>query len=134
MTLIPLKDYCRTHGLNWKRARRYARDGAFGEARKVLGRWSCPEGMVVPALPIADPYPGRERYFIYLTEAEYGLMRDSAMRVIPGPALHAQGVEQAQAQQRVQAACASPSGGLLMWLAELIAISRLRKEINDLDK
>lgn len=99
---LPLREYCRSHGTDPGRAARYARKGLYGQATKILGKWAVPADMPLPALPQADPYPGRDRYFIWATEAEFERMKSEGCRVMNGAELHALNAEQAQTLQNAQ--------------------------------
>ena len=100
---IALAAYCKWHDVDPKRAARYARKGLFGDAYKILGKWAVPVNMPLPALPQIDPYPGRDRYFIWATEAEFERMQEDDCRVMGGAELHALNAVEARTLQDAQA-------------------------------
>ena len=73
--LVKLSEYCETHGIDGKRARRLARIGKFPGASKTLGVWAIDKNAPVPTLPVAGTRgtsrtDGRKRYIVYANTNE----------------------------------------------------------------
>lgn len=80
--VIRLKEYCETHGIDYKRARRMARKGQFPGTQKLLadangkgGIWAVDADAPAPTFTTTTRgttrEDGRQRYTIYLTPNEY---------------------------------------------------------------
>lgn len=74
--LVTLKEYCATHGIDYKRARRAAKAGKLDGAFKALGRYAIAADAPVPELPAKGTggfrarADGRSRYNVYMTADE----------------------------------------------------------------
>lgn len=73
--MVKLSEYCKTHGIDAKHARRLARKGLFPGAEQILGLWAIAKDAPVPELPekgtrATSREDGRVRWIVMATPEE----------------------------------------------------------------